>query len=97
MTFHLWSKGWSPSWATLLIPLLLISFPDWRGLSFVLLLTVFVFFEFPIADALQSHFLHGIAIIGRTLLLIVVGFMSAKELWPTEFALLSRFKTKNVP
>ncbi len=29
--FHLWSKGWSPQWMVLLIPIFLLSFPGKTG------------------------------------------------------------------
>ena len=76
MVFHLWSKGWSPQWATLLIPLLLLSFPDRRGLWLALLLTGVVFLEWPVADALHSQLLLAIAILGRTAIFIGVAVMT---------------------
>ena len=86
MLFHLWSKGWSPQWATLIIPLLLLSFPDRRGLWLTLLLTGLVFLEWPISDALRSPALLAVAIIGRTLLFIAVAYLCAKMLWPATAA-----------
>jgi hypothetical protein len=82
MLFHLWSKGWSPQWAELIIPLLLLSFPDGRGLRLVLLLTLIVFVEWPLADAFGSHALLAAAALGRTLLFMVVGLRTARLLWP---------------
>jgi hypothetical protein len=83
MLFHLWSKGWSPQWATLIVPLLLLSFPDRRGLTLTLLLTALVFIEWPLSDALRSPGLLAGAIIGRTLLFSGVAVMTARQLWPS--------------
>jgi len=82
LLFHLWSKGWSPQWATLIIPLWLLSFPDRRGLTLTLLLTALVFMEWPLSDALQSRALLAGSIIGRTLLFIGVAIMTIRQLWP---------------
>jgi len=82
MLFHLWSKGWSPQWAMLIIPFMLLSFPNRRGLWLVLILTGLLFVEWPLADALQSRGLLVIAIAGRTALFIVVAVLTARKLWP---------------
>jgi hypothetical protein len=83
MLFYLWSKGWSPQWATLIIPLLLLSFPDRRGLGLTLLLTGLVFLEWPISDALHSQLLLSIAIVGRTALFTLAAYWTFKRLWPS--------------
>jgi hypothetical protein len=83
MIFLLWSKGWSPQWATLIIPLWLLSFPDRRGLTLTLLLTALVFIEWPLSDALQSRVLLAGSIIGRALLFIGVAVMTFRQLWPS--------------
>ena len=80
--FVLWSKGWSPQWATLLIPLFLLALPDWRGLGLVLALTGIIFVEWPLSDALRSHGLLAVSIIARTLLLIFSAVLIARQLWP---------------
>lgn len=81
MIFLLWSKGWSPQWATLVIPLFLLSLPDRRGLWLTLLLTGIVFIEWPLADAFHSHALLAAAIVSRTLLFIAAVVIIARELW----------------
>jgi hypothetical protein len=81
MIFLVWSKGWSPQWAMLVIPFLLLSFPDRRGLNLTLSLTLLVFIEWPLADAFQSHLLLAIAIVSRTLLFVSVALLLARELW----------------
>ncbi len=82
MLFLLWSKGWSPHWVTLVIPLILLSFPDQSGLRLLLLLTLFVILEWPLSDALQLRPLFAIAIAGRTVIFIVVAILAARHLWP---------------
>ncbi|MFN8598209.1 MAG: hypothetical protein U0559_18760 [Anaerolineae bacterium] len=82
MLFHLWSKGWSPQWATLILPFMLLSFPNQRGLTLTLILTGLVFVEWPLADALHSRALLMIAIAGRTLLFGVIAVHCARALWP---------------
>jgi hypothetical protein len=82
MVFCLWSKGWSPQWATLLLPLILLAFPDTRGVKLSLLLTAIVFVEWPLSDALRSTALLGVAILSRALLFIVIGWLAARQLWP---------------
>jgi hypothetical protein len=79
MLFHLWSKGWSPQWATLIIPFILLSFPNQRGIGLILLLTGLVFLEWPLADALQSRSLLTIAIVGRTALFVYIGVRCGRE------------------
>ncbi len=81
MIFHLWSKGWSPQWSMLIIPLILLAFPDRRGLQLTLGLTLIVFIEWPLADAFQSHLLLATAIMARTALFIIIAVLSARELW----------------
>jgi len=81
MIFYLWSKGWSPSWSTLVIPLLLLSLPNGRGLTLALLLTCLTFLEWPIANALNSWSLFSFSIICRTLLFIAIITLVWFELW----------------
>jgi hypothetical protein len=79
--FYLYSKGWSPQWCMLLIPFFLLSFPDGLGLRLCLLLTGLVFLEWPIATILDSHWLSGLIILGRTLLLVYAGILLAQQIW----------------
>ena len=82
MLFHLWSKGWSPQWATLILPFILLSFPMQRGLTLTLILTGLVFIEWPLSDALHSRAMLAVAIVGRTALFIAIAFQCARALWP---------------
>jgi hypothetical protein len=82
LLFHLWSKGWSPQWAMLIIPFILLSFPGGRGLGLVLIFTLLLFVEWPLSDALKSPPIIATAILGRTALFIVIGVMLFRRIWP---------------
>jgi hypothetical protein len=82
LLFHLWSKGWSPQWAMLIIPFILLAFPTQRGLGAVLIFTLLLFIEWPLSDALRSPALLGVAVIGRTALFIWLAVLAGRQLWP---------------
>lgn len=46
--FLVWSKGWSPQWQMMLIPLVLLTFPGQNGALFCVLLGLVCFLEWPI-------------------------------------------------
>lgn len=46
--FLLWSKGWSTPWMQLLIPLILLSFPDRQGVLVIILFALLNFAEWPL-------------------------------------------------
>jgi hypothetical protein len=46
--FVLWSKGWSPQWQQMLVPLILLAYPDARGVLLALLLGAVSFLEWPV-------------------------------------------------
>jgi hypothetical protein len=82
LLFHLWSRGWSPQWALGLIPLLLLSFPDTRGLAWVLGLTALAPHSWPFGGALPSHYLVFVGMVGRTLLFLVAAWRLYRSIWP---------------
>jgi hypothetical protein len=82
LLFHLWSKGWSPQWAMLIIPFILLSFPDQRGLRLVLIFTLLLFIEWPLSDVLKWAPVIATAILGRTALFVVMCVMLFRRLWP---------------
>jgi hypothetical protein len=82
LLFHLWSKGWSPQWAMLLIPFMLLSFPNHRGLGLVLIFTLLLFIEWPLADVMKWPPIIATAILGRTALFVVMGIMLFRKIWP---------------
>ena len=82
LVFHLWSRGWSPHWAMILIPLFLLSFPDRRGLGWTLALTGLVFIEWPFTVALGLKGLVAVFILMRVALFIFISFRVIQQLWP---------------
>jgi hypothetical protein len=82
LLFHLWSKGWSPQWAMLIIPFILLSFPNQRGLWLVLIFTLLLFIEWPLSDVLKWPPIIATAILGRTTLFVVMGVMLFRSIWP---------------
>jgi hypothetical protein len=82
LLFHLWSKGWSPQWAMLIIPFILLSFPQPRGLTLVLIFTLLLFVEWPLSDVLKWPPIIAAAILGRTALFVVMGVLLFRRLWP---------------
>ena len=84
MFFHLWSRGWSPQWATIFIPLFLLSFPDRRGLGWTLALTGLVFLEWPLAVSLGLKSITVLCIVLRAGLFIFIAFYMIRQLWPEQ-------------
>ena len=84
MFFHLWSRGWSPQWATILIPLFLLSFPDRRGLGWTLALTGLVFIEWPLAVSLGLKSITVLCIVLRAGLFIIIAIYLIRKLWPAQ-------------
>ncbi|CAG0935656.1 hypothetical protein TFLX_04504 [Thermoflexales bacterium] len=82
LLFHLWSKGWSPQWAMLIIPCLLLSFPNQRGLRLVLIFTLLLFIEWPLSDVLKWQPIIATAILGRTALFGASSVLLFRALWP---------------
>ncbi len=82
LLFHLWSKGWSPQWAMLIIPFILLSFPNQRGLGLVLIFTLLLFIEWPLADVLRWPPISATAILGRTALFVVMSVLLFRKIWP---------------
>jgi hypothetical protein len=82
LLFHLWSKGWSPQWAMLIIPFILLSFPNQRGLRLVLIFTLLLFIEWPLSDVVRWPPVSATAILGRTALFVVMCVMLFRQLWP---------------
>lgn len=81
--FHLWSKGWSPQWAMLVIPLLLVSFPDRRGLSLIFSLMGLTFLELTIGNIYNNHFFIASIILCRTALFMIVVYFTSVQLKET--------------
>ncbi len=80
MIFVLWSKGWSPQWGMLVIPMILLSFPNKWGLTMVLLLSSVIILEWPLSGIFHSHFILATAIILRTAIILVIALRACKKL-----------------
>jgi hypothetical protein len=78
--FFLWSKGWSPQWQILLLPLLFLSLPLQRALLFVLVLGTVNFIEWPIILSRGLVNLLPLTVIARTLLLLLLGWLLYERL-----------------
>ncbi|MBI5304328.1 MAG: hypothetical protein HY868_19500 [Chloroflexi bacterium] len=80
MLFLLWSKGWSPQWATLVIPFFLLCYPNWRGLLLSLVLTFVGLLDSLITLSLNNPGMYTLGVIGRTTVFIFVAFDLYAEL-----------------
>jgi hypothetical protein len=94
MVFHLWSKGWSPQWSTLIIPFILITFPGKRGIYLSLLLALLVFIEWPISDILKNQVILSVSILARTVLFLGIGIWCARAIWNSPGKTLTQLAPK---
>lgn len=46
--FYLWAQGWSPQWLVVLLPLILLNFPQRLGVMVCVVLTLGAFIEYPV-------------------------------------------------
>ena len=67
--FFLWSKGWSPQWQVMLIPLILLAFPDGHGVLYCLVLGFVNFLEWPLILSRGLNQLLPLTVVTRTLIL----------------------------
>jgi hypothetical protein len=67
----------------LIIPFILLSFPNQRGLGLVLIFTLLLFIEWPLSDVLKWPPIIATAILGRTALFVVMGVMLFRRIWPS--------------
>lgn len=70
----LWSKGWSPQWQILLIPLLLLAFPLRRAVAFVLALGFINLLEWPVILSRGLTDWLPLTIVARTLVLALLAW-----------------------
>lgn len=70
--FFLWSKGWSPQWQVLLIPLILLVFPNGHGVLYCLVLGFVNFLEWPVILSRGLNRLLMITVPIRTLLVLLL-------------------------
>jgi hypothetical protein len=72
MLFLLWSKGWSPQWATLVIPFWLLVYPNWRGVLLVLTLSFGGLLDWPLTLSLNNPALYVFGVLLRAGLFVLV-------------------------
>jgi len=70
--FFLWSKGWSPQWQVMLIPLILLVFPNGHGVLYCLVLGFVNLLEWPVILSRGLNHLLILTIPLRTGLLILM-------------------------
>ena len=84
--FLLWSKGWSPQWQQVLVPLMLLVQPDPRGVLLALLLAAVSFLEWPVLLSRGWAWGYWLTIPLRTLLIVGWGLGVGQKLWATDDA-----------
>ncbi|PWH14187.1 MAG: hypothetical protein DDG58_12890 [Ardenticatenia bacterium] len=78
--FFLWSKGWSPQWQLVAIPLLLLALPWERAVLFIIVLGLINALEWPVILSRGLIQLLPITIGLRTLLLVVLTWELYRQL-----------------
>ena len=78
--FVLWSKGWSPQWQQMLVPLILLAYPDARGVLLALLLGAVSFLEWPVLLSRGLAWGYWITVPIRTALIAGWAVALAREL-----------------
>ncbi|MDE3090856.1 MAG: hypothetical protein KGJ80_15880 [Chloroflexota bacterium] len=71
--FHLWSKGWSPQWVTLVLPFLLLFYPNGRGVLFSLVFSFVTLLDWPLSFVLGVPLIFVVSILIRTALFVLIG------------------------
>jgi hypothetical protein len=84
--FFLWSKGWSPQWQLILIPLLLLALPPGRAVMFILVLGFVNLLEWPVILSRGLTQLLPLTIVLRTAILALLGWELYRQLiaWPND-------------
>jgi uncharacterized membrane protein len=70
--FFLWAKGWSPQWQVMLIPLVLLVFPNGHGVLYCLVLGFVSFLEWPVVFSRGLNRLLMVTVPLRTLLMLLL-------------------------
>ncbi len=76
--FLLWSKGWSPQWQLMLLPLVLLAFPGRNGVTFCVLFGLLNFLEWPVLLSRGLSEWLWLTVAARTLMLLGLGSALAK-------------------
>ena len=70
--FFLWSQGWSPQWQVMLIPFILLVFPNGHGVLYCLVLGFVNFLEWPVILSRGFNRLLMVTVPLRTLLVLLL-------------------------
>jgi hypothetical protein len=70
--FFLWSKGWSPQWQVMLIPLVLLVFPNRHGVLYCVVLGFVNFLEWPVILSRGLNRFLIVTVPLRTLLMLLL-------------------------
>jgi hypothetical protein len=70
--FFLWSKGWSPQWQVMLIPLILLVFPNGHGALYCVVLGFVNFLEWPVILSRGLNRLLIVTVPLRTLFMLLL-------------------------
>jgi len=73
--FLLWSKGWSTPWMQMLIPLILLIFPNREGVLAILLFSLVNFLEWPVL--MSRGLFWGLYLTAPLRTLLIGGFLAA--------------------
>ncbi len=73
--FLLWSKGWSTPWMQMVIPLILLIFPNREGVLAILLFSLVNFLEWPVL--MSRGFFWGLYLTAPLRTLLIIGFLVA--------------------
>ena len=79
--FVLWSKGWSPQWQQMLVPLILLVEPNRQGLLLALVLAAVSFLEWPILLSRGMAWGYYLTVPLRSLLLVAWAAELGVGLW----------------
>ncbi len=82
-TFMLWSKGYSPQFLVYLLPFIILLFPNGRGLTYALVLTLLNVLEQPTYFVLlpQATWLLTVVVIARFLIIAIIAVDVSLEIW----------------
>jgi hypothetical protein len=84
--FLLYTKGYSPQFLVYLLPFIVLLFPDWRGLTYALILTGLNMLEQPIYFVLvpQTSWLLVFIVVARFGMIALLALEFAAVIWPLE-------------
>jgi hypothetical protein len=81
LIFFLWSRGWSPQWLGMLVPLLLLSLPLERAVLYLIVLTFINIAEWPVLLSRGLNEWLYLTVSVRTALFVLLLIELARRLW----------------